>query len=752
MYIKNYYKKTGFERHKIFFSALFTLLLLIGVLVSYTAVQQQRTLKSEALEVGKAPKVKATSRCEGPYVYLDINWEHAFNPFQGDDSIFGDALIGLSYLSTVEEIHFWSALLGKSGGGTALGGRIHVNTPEIKKEEETYRFKIDKITNITDNLKDHDKLTIVARANKYGEGSILATPLATAVIEGCPGNVICENDKDCKDKLSNKYSCEEVLVEHKEGNEFGKRCIIPSDKEDGADGATSCSVTESGKKKEGTCITTTKCANKKEPHHSVSSSKGAKGCEELPVNVQCCVSGKATGGTDGGGAGGGGGGGDGEPPAGGPGGTDGGGAGGGGGGGGGTKELVVKTQVTVKNKGEAGTGEKYEVAINKQNQMTCAAAEHGKTPPEAQTALGPGKSKTFKIDLTLPQKKGQYTASAMADSDCKIKESDEKNNTKSAKYTVSAGGTEEGKDLILTAFSVPNGRPGEEVQASITVKNQGTQGTGAKYEIALNKQNEMSCEAEEDGKTPPEAQTALGPGVLKTFKIPLTLPDEEGSFTAQAMADSDCAIAESNEDNNTLSADYLVSQQPEPGPTETVDVTFKVDLSFQGIVTQPKRDLMDVRLTLAGGALSQSKVQTVPFTAQSGATWTGEATFEDIPKADGYYLLVKGPKHLQKRVCEVAPRESSPGTYFCQSGEISIQDSQIDLDSTGIKMLAGDVDFNGVIDSIDLAAVRNTVARPISERSSQSAVDFADLNFEEIVDSQDFDLVIETLEVGNIAD
>ena len=46
--IDTYYKKTGFERHKVFFSGLFTLLLLIGVFISYAAVQQQRVYESEA--------------------------------------------------------------------------------------------------------------------------------------------------------------------------------------------------------------------------------------------------------------------------------------------------------------------------------------------------------------------------------------------------------------------------------------------------------------------------------------------------------------------------------------------------------------------------------------------------------------------------------------------------------------------------------------------------------------------------------
>lgn len=47
--IDNYYKKTGFERHKGFFSVLFTLLLLIGVLVSFSAIQQQQGIRSKAV-------------------------------------------------------------------------------------------------------------------------------------------------------------------------------------------------------------------------------------------------------------------------------------------------------------------------------------------------------------------------------------------------------------------------------------------------------------------------------------------------------------------------------------------------------------------------------------------------------------------------------------------------------------------------------------------------------------------------------
>ncbi len=162
---------------------------------------------------------------------------------------------------------------------------------------------------------------------------------------------------------------------------------------------------------------------------------------------------------------------------------------------------------------------------------------------------------------------------------------------------------------------------------------------------------------------------------------------------------------------------------------------------------------MDVKVTLAGGSLAQSVTDTVTFSAQSDGTWIGDVTFEDISHGDGYYLLVKGPKHVQKRICEDLPFELTDGTYSCETGEITIDESELVLDFTGIKLLAGDVPpQDGVVDSLDLAIVREIIAQPTADRSATELIEIGDLNFDGIVDSQDFDLIIETLEIGNSED
>ncbi len=188
------------------------------------------------------------------------------------------------------------------------------------------------------------------------------------------------------------------------------------------------------------------------------------------------------------------------------------------------------------------------------------------------------------------------------------------------------------------------------------------------------------------------------------------------------------------------------------GPTPTgqpapnlIDVALNLNLLFQGIVSQPSAgDTMEVKISLAGGGLSDKKEATADFTVDEDGIWSGSATFAQIPEADDYYILVKGEKHVQKKVCDSDPSEDQPGYYYCSTTpSISLADGDNDFDFSQIKLLVGDLpQQDGIVDSYDLSFIRQNLGS-----KDEDVLSTGDLNLDGVIDTQDFSLMIESLEV-----
>ncbi|MBI2065382.1 MAG: hypothetical protein HYT62_05045, partial [Candidatus Yanofskybacteria bacterium] len=151
---------------------------------------------------------------------------------------------------------------------------------------------------------------------------------------------------------------------------------------------------------------------------------------------------------------------------------------------------------------------------------------------------------------------GTHKFEVCADTGSVVSESNEGDNCTTQTFTVSAPGQ---PDLIITAFSVPNGTPGQVVPVSVTVQNTGTAAAGA-FEVAVNRdRNSMACNTAEHGRA---TVSSLAAGASVTVTPDMTLPNTVNTFTAVAMADSDCAVTESNETNNTRTTLYTVANAP----------------------------------------------------------------------------------------------------------------------------------------------------------------------------------------------
>ncbi|OGK27767.1 hypothetical protein A3C28_03895 [Candidatus Roizmanbacteria bacterium RIFCSPHIGHO2_02_FULL_39_9] len=184
----------------------------------------------------------------------------------------------------------------------------------------------------------------------------------------------------------------------------------------------------------------------------------------------------------------------------------------------------------------------------------------------------------------------------------------------------------------------------------------------------------------------------------------------------------------------------------DPGP-----LSLNLKLRFQGILAEPAHEFnhLKVKVSLVSTFDSSGEATLVDFVSDKDGIWSGEATFNPPTKffpGGGYKLFVKGPKHLQKRICENLPKETAEGTYHCENGEIVLQPGKNDLDLTGVFLLVGDLPNNGaqdgVVNSYDISLVRNNLGN-----SDAETVALADLNLDGKVDTQDYSLVIAALSV-----
>ena len=108
-------------------------------------------------------------------------------------------------------------------------------------------------------------------------------------------------------------------------------------------------------------------------------------------------------------------------------------------------------------------------------------------------------------------------------------------------------------------------------------------------------------------------------------------------------------------------------------------------------------------------------------------------------------LLIKGPKHIQKKICDDVPTETFGGTYRCRinSSKISIPSQTVNLDFSNIVFLVGDLpEQDGVVDSYDISFIRNNL-----NSSDPKVIATGDLNMDGVIDTQDYSLLIAALSI-----
>jgi hypothetical protein len=174
---------------------------------------------------------------------------------------------------------------------------------------------------------------------------------------------------------------------------------------------------------------------------------------------------------------------------------------------------------------------------------------------------------------------------------------------------------------------------------------------------------------------------------------------------------------------------------PTPG-----NVTLNLKLKFQGVTAKPTNPTIPVKVTVVDDA-NQPSVQTVNFTSDAAGVFTGAPSFNlTVGPTKKFKVLVKGPKHLQRKVCDATPTETAAGQYSCDTAKIILVAAANNLDMTGITMLGGDLPSptqDGIINSADLSLIRNNL-----NKTDAAAVAASDINMDTAVNGQDFSLVI----------
>ena len=177
-------------------------------------------------------------------------------------------------------------------------------------------------------------------------------------------------------------------------------------------------------------------------------------------------------------------------------------------------------------------------------------------------------------------------------------------------------------------------------------------------------------------------------------------------------------------------------------------INFKVKARYQGISRKPASGVewLVARVGFDNPDLENPLFIHMPFFVDSfGVWWSYWSFYKDEFPLDlnkKYTLLIKGPKHSQKKICDNFMQESEPGAYSCDEGKIILNSDTNHLDLYGITQLAGDINQDGIINAIDIALVRNNF-----NTQDINKLLFLDLNIDGTVNAIDDAMVVTALKV-----
>jgi alpha-tubulin suppressor-like RCC1 family protein len=174
-------------------------------------------------------------------------------------------------------------------------------------------------------------------------------------------------------------------------------------------------------------------------------------------------------------------------------------------------------------------------------------------------SLAAGASLTHEQTFTFGNTVGKRRALAYVDSDCDIDETNE-----SYKQQVAANYNVLLPDLVIQSIelSPTSGEPGTTASLTVTIQNRGSVASGpfqldTWYALATS----PNCG---DSGNQDEVINSLAAGATVSFTYEFEFPNGFRNYRVRVFVDSQCAVPESNENNNRGYKDYTVTRPPAP--------------------------------------------------------------------------------------------------------------------------------------------------------------------------------------------
>ena len=183
---------------------------------------------------------------------------------------------------------------------------------------------------------------------------------------------------------------------------------------------------------------------------------------------------------------------------------------------------------------------------------------------------------------------------------------------------------------------------------------------------------------------------------------------------------------------STLTPTSTPTPTPLPG-----QVKFKFKVKFSAV--ENKKPDQIVRVKIGRGETIMQELEQVNLTANNQGIYESPLiTLSSVVNpGENYYLLIKGPKHLQVRFCQ-----NSGQVRPCTTGKITLNSGENLLDFTGYPLPGGDLPpQDGVVNAIDAVALVNCLNTP----ETQECLNKADLNFDGIINTMDINIMNNTI-------
>lgn len=244
------------------------------------------------------------------------------------------------------------------------------------------------------------------------------------------------------------------------------------------------------------------------------------------------------------------------------------------------------------------------------------------------------------------------------------------------------------------------------------------------------------------------------PSVIKVPVVVVGKKDKSGNLTldiqksqivnangvSYALQQSKKSMITFSQEGKTLSV--VPSPTPLPANTMTLHITAKLQ-GTSPTVTKLK-SVSGVRVQLlnkTNNTVIAAPPQYITLNMNDAGMWEGNVSVTGMQPGNNYQLLIKGPKHLQKRICENTPTEQAAGTYTCNSSTMKLTTGQNEVNLSGVTLMSGDVGIqDGILNGYDLSFVQNII-----RKTSSSSTEDGDINYDGKVNKIDYDLVTDSL-------